>query len=74
LRADRASIEAPEELPVQRNRKVLHLPVDGGVLVLRREYRFLDAEVQRAAHVLLACERAAAIGRTATRGAGPAAD
>jgi hypothetical protein len=62
LRADRAVIEPHHDWPAQRDRTVLRLAVAGGVLVVHREYRFLDPEVQRARHVLAVCERAAAIG------------
>ncbi|WP_370326539.1 hypothetical protein [Euzebya sp.] len=61
LFADSAELVEPHEWPTKRNRRVLRLQVVGGVLVLRREYRFLDAEIQRAHQVLTVCERAAAI-------------
>lgn len=62
LRADEATLQSPHDWDGRRNRKVLRLPVSAGVLVLRREYRFLDAEVQRAQQVLQLCERAAVMG------------
>jgi hypothetical protein len=62
LRADAADLQPPHTWPDKRDRRVLRLEVASGVLVLRREYRFLDAEVQRARQILQLCERAAAIG------------
>ncbi|CAN5180862.1 hypothetical protein BH23ACT9_BH23ACT9_36650 [soil metagenome] len=62
LRADTARLLPPHDWPSQRNRRVLRFDVSAGVLVLEREYRFLDAEIQRASQVLLLCERAAAMG------------
>ncbi len=62
LHADQAEIEVGEDDdPPPRNRRVLRLAIAGGTLVLRREYRFLDAEAQRARDVLAVCERAVAI-------------
>ncbi|MGI9016008.1 MAG: hypothetical protein ACR2HR_02700 [Euzebya sp.] len=61
LHADSAALLPHTDEPAKRNRKILRLRVDGGLLELRREYRFLDAEVQRARQVLVVCERAAAI-------------
>lgn len=62
LHADEAQVEPPDQPPpTKKDRRVLRLPVAGGTLVLRREYRFLDAEAQRARDVLAVCERAAAI-------------
>lgn len=58
LRADTAQIAQPNHRYEKVNRKVLRLPVSDGVLVLTREYRFLDAETQRARQILTVCERA----------------
>jgi hypothetical protein len=66
LRADSATLVAAHDRPEQRNRKVLRMAVADGVLLLRRDYRFLDAEVQRAQQVLLVCERAARIAHAGT--------
>lgn len=66
LAADRAEILPESDQPRKRNRRVLSLPVAGGVLVLEREYKFLDSEIQRARQVLAVCERAAAIGAGTT--------
>ncbi len=63
LRADTAEVVGDHEWPTKRNRKVLRLKVADGVLVLRRDYRFLDSEIQRAHQILAVCERAAAIGQ-----------
>lgn len=62
LRADTAVLEAAAAWPDKINRRVLRLEVAAGVLVLTREYKFLDSEVQRARQVLMLCERAAAFG------------
>jgi hypothetical protein len=61
LRADRAELHPPHEWQAKRNRKVLRFDVSAGVLVLHREYRFLDSEIQRAEQVLALCERAASL-------------
>jgi hypothetical protein len=53
LRADSAQLLPAHEWPAKRNRRELRLPVAGGVLVLTRDYRFLDTEVQRATQVLV---------------------
>ena len=52
--------------PSKKNRRLLALQVDDGVLVLQREYRFLDAEVQRARQVLTVCQHAASLGSSRT--------
>lgn len=61
LRADTAEVVPADRAPTRRDRRTLLLQVSGGVLVLRREYRFLDSEHQRARQLLAVCERAAAI-------------
>ena len=61
LRAASAEILPESEWPSKKDRRMLALRVASGVLVLRREYKFLDAEIQRAKQVLAVCERAAAI-------------
>ncbi|MEE8599891.1 ACT domain-containing protein [Euzebya tangerina] len=44
--------------PEKKNRRMLALPVSNGVLVLEREYRFLDSESQRARQIITVCEHA----------------
>ena len=61
LRAASAEILPDAEWPSKKDRRQLALRVASGVLVLRREYKFLDVEIQRAHQVLAVCERAAAI-------------
>lgn len=62
LQATSAEIVPAHAFPPERNRKTLALGVSQGVLVLRRDYRFHDAEVARARMLLGVCEQAAAIG------------
>lgn len=62
LRAESARLQAPHDWPGTVNRRELRLEVAAGVLLLTREYRFLEVEVERARHILLLCERAAAVG------------
>lgn len=61
LRAATAEIVPGPPQPARKDRRTLRLPVAGGTLVLTREYRFLDSEIQRARQVLTVCERATAI-------------
>lgn len=58
LRADTAEMTNLSNRFEKRNRKILRLDVTQGVLMLTRDYRFLDAEIQRARQVLTVCERA----------------
>lgn len=67
LRANSAQLQAPHDWPGTVDRRELRLEVAAGVLLLTREYRFLEGEVDRARHILLVCERAAAVGAQ-TRG------
>lgn len=64
LRADSAEFVQPAQAP-RRGGKTLVLAVDERVLVLRRAYRFTDAERSRAEAVLRVCVEAAAV-RAAT--------
>lgn len=61
LLATTAQLEDAAEWPRKRNRKVLRLRVSQGTLLLKRDYKFLDAEVQRAHQLVAVCERAIAI-------------
>lgn len=65
LRADHAEVQPPHAWTELHDKRTLRLEVAGGVLVLTREYRFLDVEVQRAREILLLCQRAAAVGARA---------
>lgn len=60
LLAGTAVVEPSGGWPDQKDRRVLRLPVTAGTLVLTREYRFLDPEIQRAHQLLAVCERAIA--------------
>ena len=62
LRADSAELQPPHDWPDKVNRRVLRFEVATGVLVLTREYKFLEAEIDRARQILLLCQRAAAVG------------
>ena len=68
LFAQTAELVPHGEASTKPNRRRLQLNVVDGVLVLTRDYRFLDAEVDRVRQVVAACERAAAIGQVVAAG------
>ncbi|MGH8907350.1 MAG: ACT domain-containing protein [Egibacteraceae bacterium] len=64
LRATRVTFEAPDDAPACNDR-VLVLPFAGHALVLRRDYRFTETEIDRARSLLRVCREAV---RTAEQG------
>lgn len=63
LRADLAELVPAAEAPRRENDRVVVLPVDDRVLVVRRDYRFTDTERSRAAAIVNVCVEAAALPR-----------
>lgn len=61
LHASSAELRPAEEVTAVRDRRVLHLRFGDEVLVLTREYRFAEAEAERAATVLQTCWEAAMV-------------
>ncbi|HVL99157.1 MAG TPA: ACT domain-containing protein [Egibacteraceae bacterium] len=59
LRASSAEVVATAQAP-RSGRRTLVVPVDGGALVVRRDYPFTRAEQQRATTITRACARATA--------------
>ncbi|MGH8933041.1 MAG: ACT domain-containing protein [Egibacteraceae bacterium] len=58
LRATRVTLDPPEKAP-PGNDRVLVLPFRGRALVLHRDYRFTETEIDRARSLLRVCREAA---------------